>query len=132
MIGRLTINRPNSMHDSQKILQKASKILDDLKAIDIIVIDITEQTTISDHMLICTARSSRHVKAMGLELINSMKGLGIPVLNINGHDSIDWALLDFGYFIVNIMQAETRAHYNLEGLWLKKDQNNHYVKNNAH
>lgn len=120
------------MHDISQPLNRLTHILDDLQAIDLLVIDIREQTTVSDFMLICTARSSRHVRSMASQVMTDMKAFGLSTLNVTGLESPDWALIDFGDFIVNIMQAETRAFYNLEGLWLKESQNNHYVKNNAH
>jgi ribosome-associated protein len=46
-----------------------------------------------------------------------MKAAGLPALSSNGTDGGDWALIDFGDFVVHIMQPDSRAFYNLEGLW---------------
>lgn len=91
--------------------------LDDMQAIDIVIIDVHEQTAITDAMIICSGRSSRHVKAIAENLIEHMKHTPLPALSNHGLDSGDWALIDFGDVIVHVMQKETRAFYNLEGLW---------------
>lgn len=91
--------------------------LDDIKAIDVVTLDVSSQTTITDFMIVCSGRSSRHVKAIADYLLEQMKAANLPALYANGVDKGDWALVDFGDFVVHIMQAETRAFYNIEGLW---------------
>ena len=105
------------MYEKHPLLNTLLQSLEDIKAIDVTVIDVSEHTTITDFMVICSGRSSRHVKAIAEHIIVEMKGVGLPSLSINGLDSGDWALVDFGDFVVHVMQPESRAFYNLEDLW---------------
>lgn len=105
------------MYDDNPLLKQLLQFLEDIHAIDITVIDVREQTTITDFMVICSGRSSRHVKAIAEHIIEHMKASGMPALSSNGLDSGDWALIDFGDFVVHVMQPESRAFYHLEALW---------------
>ena len=105
------------MSNKNPQLNTLLQALDDIKAIDVTVIDVSQQTTITDYMIICSGRSSRHVKAIAEHVIEHMKEAGLPALTRNGLSGGDWALVDFGDFILHVMQPESRAFYNLEGLW---------------
>lgn len=105
------------MPDTNKMLELILKSLDDSQANDIKVIDVRKQTTITDYMIIVSGRASRHVKAIALKVMEDMKMAGLPPMNSSGLESADWALVDFGDFIVHVMQAESRQFYNLEDLW---------------
>ena len=108
------------MHDTNPLLSTLLKILDDIQAIDVTVIDVSKHTSITDYMIICSGRSSRHVKAVAAYAMEHMKEAGVPAINHNGLEGGDWALVDFGDFIVHVMQPETRALYNLESLWQER------------
>lgn len=108
------------MPDTHPNLSNLIKLLDDAHAIDVHVIDVSKQTTITDYMIVCSGRSSRHVKAIAEQVIVGMKAASLPALNHSGLDGSDWALVDFGDFIVHIMQPDCRAFYNLEELWESK------------
>ena len=105
------------MPEKNPLLEKVLHVLDDTQAMAITVLDVQEQTTITDTMIICTGRSSRHVKSIATHLIEQMKAAGTPTLSNNGLDIGDWVLIDLGDVIVHVMQADSRAFYNLEGLW---------------
>lgn len=99
------------------MLSKLLHSLEDIQAIDIKVIDVRKQTTITDYMIIASGRASRHVKAIAQKVMEDMKTENLPAINNTGLETGDWALIDFGDFIVHIMQPESRQFYNLEGLW---------------
>lgn len=105
------------MSDQHPMLPKILKSLDDIQAIDIKVIDVRKQTTITDYMIIASGRAARHVKAIAQKVMEDMKLAGLPSISCTGLESADWALIDFGDFILHIMQPESRQFYNLEGLW---------------
>jgi ribosome-associated protein len=105
------------MQENNPTLDKLNKILDDIQAIDIITIDVRAHTTITDYMVICSGRSSRHVKSIAEYAMEHMKAAGIPALNYTGLESGDWALVDFGDAVLHVMQPDTRALYSLESLW---------------
>lgn len=108
------------MQDKHPFLDVLLKALEDIQANDITVIDVRDQTTITDYMLVCSGRSSRHVKSIAENIMEHMKKSGMPAFSHNGLDSGDWALIDFGDFVVHIMQPDSRSFYNLEGLWQDK------------
>lgn len=105
------------MAKKNSILNKILSELDDMKAQDVVVIDVKKQTTITDYMIICSGGSSRHVKAIADNLIQNLKTTGIHAISKSGVDLGEWALIDFGDFIVHIMQNDIRSFYNIEGLW---------------
>ncbi|MBL7480978.1 ribosome silencing factor [Legionella bononiensis] len=105
------------MSDQNLMLNTLLKSLEDIQAIDVKVIDVHKQTTITDYMIIASGRASRHVKAIAQKVMDDMKIAGLPALSSTGLESGDWALIDFGDFILHVMQAESRQFYNLEGLW---------------
>lgn len=105
------------MSDKNSVLQKLLKSLEDMQATDIKVMDVRQQTTITDTMILACGRSSRHVKSIAQKVVEDLKHLGIPSLSCSGLESGEWVLVDFGDYIVHVMQPESRLFYNLEGLW---------------
>ncbi|MDI1351367.1 MAG: ribosome silencing factor [bacterium] len=105
------------MPDQNPMLAKLLNSLEDIQAIDIKVIDVHKQTTITDYMIIASGRAARHVKAIAQKVMEDMKLIGLSSISSTGLESGDWALIDFGDFILHVMQAESRQFYNLEGLW---------------
>jgi ribosome-associated protein len=101
----------------QTQLNTLQRILEDIQAIDIRIIDVKSHTTITDYMVVCSGRSSRHVKAIADYAMEHMKLAGIPSIHCTGLDNGEWALIDFGDMIVHVFQPSIREYYNLEGLW---------------
>lgn len=110
------------MSAKHPLLKKLIASLEDSKAIDIIAIDVREQTTVTDYMVICTGRSSRHVKAIAQQLMEDMKNAGLSSLSDTGLNAGEWALIDFADFVVHVMQPDIRSFYNIEGLWQDKSE----------
>jgi ribosome-associated protein len=105
------------MPESNLMLSKILKSLEDIQAIDIKVLDVHKQTTITDYMIIASGRASRHVKAIAQKVMEDMKLEGLPPIHYTGLEQGDWALVDLGDFLIHVMQPESRQFYNLEGLW---------------
>lgn len=105
------------MPEQNPMLDKLLHVLDDNQAINVKVIDVRKQTTITDYMIIGSGRSSRQVKAIAQKMMEEMKLSGFPAINCTGLEGGDWALVDFNDVIVHIMQPECRQYYNLEDLW---------------
>ncbi len=105
------------MTEQNRFLAQLLHLLDEGHAIDTTVLDVHEQTSITDYMIICSAKSSRQVRALAENIMQAMKHFGLPALSQHGLDEGEWALIDFGDFVVHIMQPATRDFYNLEGLW---------------
>lgn len=105
------------MSDQPAALKQLLLYLDDAQAIDVKIIDVREQTSVTDYMLITSGRSSRHVKAIASQAMEKMKAYGIAPLSHHGLESGDWVLVDFADYVLHVMQADTRLFYNLEDLW---------------
>lgn len=91
--------------------------LEDIKAEDIQILDVTEMTDVTDIMIIATGKSSRQVKALANEVVMQAKAAGVQPLGVEGENVGDWALVDLGDVITHIMTPQTRLTYNLEKLW---------------
>ena len=88
-----------------------------MKAIDIIIVDVTGFSPLTDWFVIASGNSTRHVKAMGEKLVVLAKQAGNPPLGIEGQRQGEWVLVDLNDVIVHLMLPQTRAFYNLEKLW---------------
>lgn len=91
--------------------------MDDLKARDIIALNVKGKSTVTDTMLICSGNSKRHVVSIAENVILNAKQAGNPPLSVEGQDTGEWVLVDFGDILVHVMQDETRDLYQLEKLW---------------
>ncbi len=91
--------------------------LEDHKAIDIQVIDVTGMTPLTDMFIIASGTSTRHVKSMAEKLVFEAKSTGHPPLGVEGEREGEWVLVDLNDVIVHLMIQQTRAFYNLEKLW---------------
>lgn len=105
------------MPDTNTELNTLQRVLEDIQAIDITVIDVRKDTTITDYMVICSGRSSRHVRSIAEYVMEHMKQEGLPSVAHTGLENGEWALVDFGNYIVHVLQPSMRELYNLEGLW---------------
>lgn len=92
-------------------------VLEDAKAQDIQIIDLSERSSFADYMVIASGASSRQVKSMADRLVQRAKAQGSPPLGVEGADDAEWVLVDLADVIVHVMQPQTRAFYNLEKLW---------------
>ena len=100
-----------------KIADKAYEILEDKKARDIELIDISEVSILADAFIICSGTSVIHNRTLADELEEKMTEAGYTLLHKEGYDSARWILLDFGELVVHIFHEQDRSFYNLERLW---------------
>jgi len=92
--------------------------LEDIKAFDIISIDIRKQASIADYIIIASANSSRQAKALADNIKDEMQKINIPLIGMEGGSGSEWVLVDLGDIIIHIMTPTIRAHYNLEEIWV--------------
>jgi ribosome-associated protein len=91
--------------------------LEDIKALDIEVINTSKLSPLFERMVIASAQSTRQTKALANSVVVRLKELGATVYGTEGEDGGEWVLVDLGDVIVHIMQPAVRAYYNLEELW---------------
>ncbi|WP_282570340.1 ribosome silencing factor [Bosea sp. F3-2] len=95
----------------------ALRVLEDMKAEDITVIDLVGKTSLADAMIIASGNVNRHVAAISEALVEAIKNTGKPAPQVEGMPACDWVLLDTGDIIVHVFRPEVRQFYNLEKMW---------------
>ncbi|MFK7855573.1 MAG: ribosome silencing factor [Granulosicoccus sp.] len=103
--------------NSKEVIEMSVKALEDMKGIDLVVIDIVGKSSIADAMIVVTGSSQRHVRSLAESVRLTSKDSNHPPLGIEGGDSSDWILVDLGDVIVHVMTEEKREFYSLEKLW---------------
>ena len=93
--------------------------LDDRKGRDIVAVDVSAASDVTDHMVIVSGTSNRHVKALVDQVIDAAKDSGAVPLGVEGREAGEWVLLDLGDVVVHVMQPDTREFYDLERLWVQ-------------
>lgn len=96
--------------------------LENAKARDIQVIDVSGISTFADLMVVATGTSTTHVKSTGFAVAQAFKDAGETPLGVEAGPQPDWVLVDLGDAIVHVMTENARAHYALEKLWDIKSQ----------
>lgn len=100
----------------KELARKAAEILDNKKAEDIKVIEVTEQTIVADYFVLASGTSSTHVKALADDVEYELEQIGVHDGHIEGR-ATGWVLLDYGPVLVHVFDKESRSYYNLERLW---------------
>jgi len=91
--------------------------LEELKARDVVELDVAALTSVTDVMVVASGTSSRHVSALADNVVEKAKDAGLRPLGIEGQQSGEWVLVDLGDVIAHVMMPETRQLYDLERLW---------------
>jgi ribosome-associated protein len=91
--------------------------LDDDQAVEVVTIPLEGKSSIADHMVIASGRSTRQVTSMAMKLSERIKALTGRSPRIEGLPAADWVLLDAGDIIVHLFRPEVRSFYNLERMW---------------
>ena len=91
--------------------------LEEIKARDIVVLDVRKLTSLFDYMIVTSADSTRQTKALARNVHDKVKACGGSVIGIEGEQTGEWVLVDVGDIVVHIMQPGVRDYYNLEQLW---------------
>jgi ribosome-associated protein len=91
--------------------------LEDIKARDIEVLNVTRLTSMFDRVVIASADSTRQVKSLARNVQNKLREAGAGVIGVEGEETGEWVLVDLGAIVVHIMQPAVRSYYNLEELW---------------
>lgn len=95
------------------------KTLSDIKAQDVIKIDLFNKSPLCDYMFIVTGTSSRHARAIADSIVKAFKEIGMNNILVEGGSSSNWLVIDIGDVIVHVFQGESRELYKLEEIWKK-------------
>ena len=105
----------------EELKDLAVKILHDMKAEDVEILNVHKLTDVTDYMVIASGTSDRHVKAMAHRLRDQVREQSkLRPLGVEGEQQGDWILIDFGDVVVHIMRPQTRKYYDLERLWSRE------------
>ena len=104
-------------NNSLEMAKLAIAALEDKKAEDIRVIDISEVSVIADYFIIAGGNNRSQIQALSDNVEEKLGRAGMPAKQIEGYDTANWVLLDFGDIIVHIFDKENRLFYDIERIW---------------
>jgi ribosome-associated protein len=113
---------PNPLPAPADLLKLATAALEEIKAKDLVEIDVRGKTSVCDFMVIASGTSTRHVKSLADEVVKASKQAGYQPLGVEGEREAEWVLVDLGDVVVHVMLPRVREFYALERLWTVGDQ----------
>lgn len=103
--------------NSEQLSDLVINALEDVKAQNIVKLDVRNLTTVTDYMIVASGTSSRHVKALAEAVSDEARLAGHKPAGIEGAEGSEWVLLDLQDALVHVMLPTVREFYNLEKLW---------------
>ena len=104
---------------TEQLKQVVLSALDDLKAENVVEIDVSQRTSVTDLMVIASGTSTRHVKSLADNVLQEVKDQGVKPIGIEGgNGSSDWVLVDLGEVVLHVMMPAARSFYDLERFWM--------------
>ncbi len=103
--------------DIKESVKTAVSVLDSKLAENIVIIDISEVSTIGDYFIIATGNNVNHVRALSDYVSEKLDSLKIFCKQTEGYGNANWILMDYGDFIIHLFDKESREYYNLERIW---------------
>ena len=107
----MTEDRSDALH--ALVMQQ----LDDDQAQDIVTIDLDGKSSMADHMVVASGRSTRQVASIAQKLAEKIKQDGYGPVRLEGLPAADWVVLDAGDVVVHLFRPEVRSFYNIERMW---------------
>jgi ribosome-associated protein len=101
----------------EQLEQVVRHALDELKAVEPVMLDVRGKTPLTDMMFVVSGNSSRHVKSIADNVVDKAKEAGLRPVGIEGEDAGEWILVDLGDAVVHVMLPAVRELYRLEGIW---------------
>jgi ribosome-associated protein len=101
----------------ESMLHIIRREIEDMKAEEVVEIDLMGKTSIADVMIVASGRSHRHVGSIAEKVFTALKEAGHGNVRVEGMPACDWVLIDAGDVIVHIFRPEVRGFYNLEKMW---------------
>ncbi|MEI6085484.1 MAG: ribosome silencing factor [Verrucomicrobiota bacterium] len=103
--------------DARKIAKLCRTFAEDKKAVDIVVLDVREVSSVADYILICSGGSEPHLKAIADNIDRQLRDAGVRTRHHDGYPKSRWVVMDYGDVMVHIFHPTLREHYDLERLW---------------
>jgi ribosome-associated protein len=103
--------------DLPEAINLVAAAVEDLKATDLLVLDLREVASFTDYLVICTGGSDRHVQAIVDAIRTKLRESGVTPLHTEGYEKATWVLVDFVDFLVNVFTEEARDFYQLDRVW---------------
>ena len=97
--------------------QRAARAALDKSAADLMMLDVRGLSSVTDYFLVCSGRSTTHVRTIAEGIRRELKDEGVRPLHSEGRVESGWVLLDYGDVLVHVFLGDTRAYYALERLW---------------
>ena len=101
----------------EELKNQIVEILQDSKAVDVVELDVGKLCSFADYMIVASGTSNRHVNALVEHTVDGMKANAQKPIGVEGRETNEWVLVDYGDVIVHLMQRDARAFYDLERLW---------------
>ena len=112
----MTDTNPTSLQ-VEATKKMALEALDNLKAENVVLLDVRAQSSFTDYMIFASGSSRRHVSAIAESVVEAAKAADSPAIGVEGEDIGEWILVDLGDVIIHIMLPDVRLYYDLEKLW---------------
>jgi ribosome-associated protein len=100
-----------------ELVKQCCRALDDKKAGDLLVLDVSEQSSITDFLVIATATSEPHFRALRIELEKVLDASGTKIVGIDTSQESGWTVVDAFDLMIHVFSADRREQYGLENLW---------------
>ncbi|HET8818306.1 MAG TPA: ribosome silencing factor [Xanthomonadaceae bacterium] len=113
---------PNPPPPTETLLKTVREATGELKAKDVVEIDVRGKSSVTDFMVVASGTSTRHVKSIADEVMKFAKRLDVQPLGVEGEREAEWVLVDLGDVVVHVMLPRVREFYALERLWTVGDQ----------
>ncbi len=104
-------------HTAKIMARLAYEALEDKKAVDITIIDISEVTVVADYFIIASGTNRNQVQALADNVEEQLGKAGYPMKQSEGYRTANWILMDYGDIIVHVFDSENRLFYDLERIW---------------
>ncbi|WP_461481022.1 ribosome silencing factor [Porticoccus sp.] len=102
---------------SNQLIDIVIDALEGIKGKDIVTLDVSDLTDVMDHIVVASGTSNRQVKALADNVVEEAKKAGFRPIGVEGMDTSEWVLVDYGDIVVHVMLPATRQFYDLEKLW---------------
>jgi ribosome-associated protein len=112
-----SVTPPQTVADSIESAKIAARIAAENKGQDIVVLDLSRQTSVFDCFVIVTGTSRRQLHAIAEEINRELRKRGEIRISMSGYDESHWIALDYGGVVVHLFDEDHRRFYDLEGLW---------------